>query len=96
MTRLPVHPRLARMLVAAADESEQVLACQLAVVLESPQWFRSGQGDTVSDSDLLDHLEQWQPHRKKIFVAHFTVGRSKLSSVVPPFGLFANHRPESG
>jgi ATP-dependent helicase HrpB len=65
MTRLPLHPRLARMLVAAEDEGEQVLACQLAVVLESPQWFRSGQGDTVSDSDLLDHLEQWQPHRKK-------------------------------
>nr|WP_320116629.1 ATP-dependent helicase HrpB [uncultured Desulfuromonas sp.] len=65
MTRLPLHPRLARMLVEAEDESEQVLACQLAVVLESPQWFRSGQGDTVSDSDLLDHLEQWQPHRKK-------------------------------
>ncbi len=65
MTRLPLHPRLARMLVAAEDENEQVLACQLAVVLESPQWFRSGQGDTVSDSDLLDHLEQWQPHGKK-------------------------------
>ena len=65
MSRLPLHPRLARMLVAAEDESEQVLACQLAVVLESPQWFRAGQGDTVSDSDLLDHLEQWQPHGKK-------------------------------
>nr|WP_320050392.1 ATP-dependent helicase HrpB [uncultured Desulfuromonas sp.] len=65
MTRLPLHPRLARMLVAAEDESEQVLACQLTVVLETPQWFRAGQGDTVSDSDLLDHLEQWQPHGKK-------------------------------
>ncbi|MBN2644024.1 MAG: ATP-dependent helicase HrpB [Desulfuromonadaceae bacterium] len=65
MIRLPVHPRLARMLVSAQNEAERSLACQLAVMLESPQWFGSGQGDTVSDSDLFDQLDHWQPHRRK-------------------------------
>ncbi|WP_282756315.1 ATP-dependent helicase HrpB [Desulfuromonas thiophila] len=64
MCRLSLHPRLARMLVAAQDEAEQVLACQLAVLLESPQGFRSGAA--ARDGDLFDQLESWQPHRRTL------------------------------
>lgn len=63
MAELPLPPRLARMVVAATSPAEQALACQLAVILESPQWFAGPRHGAVTDSDLLDRMEQWQPQR---------------------------------
>ncbi|MCA1797846.1 MAG: ATP-dependent helicase HrpB, partial [Geobacteraceae bacterium] len=62
MVSLPVHPRLARMLVAARTLEEQTLACHLAVILEHPHLFRRAQRSTshaMSGSDIQDVLESW-------------------------------------
>jgi ATP-dependent helicase HrpB len=68
MVDMPVHPRLARMLVAAASVEEQVLACHIAVILEHPHLFRRLSRHTAnrsggSGSDIQDILESWLRHR---------------------------------
>lgn len=74
MVTLPLHPRLARMVMAAADPHEQELACRIATILDAPQLFRHGlrQGSCHGErarpedsrsTDLLDTLEQWRPTR---------------------------------
>lgn len=66
LVKLPLHPRLARMVIAAEGDAEKTLACQLAVVLDSPQLFAPRQNEGRStDSDLIDRLEVWQPHRQQ-------------------------------
>ncbi|MGC9518593.1 MAG: ATP-dependent helicase HrpB [Desulfuromonadaceae bacterium] len=67
MAQFPVHPRLARMLVAASTPEEQVLACHLAIILEYPHQFRHTKEKKVesgiSSSDILDILEAWNASR---------------------------------
>ncbi|MCD6526109.1 MAG: ATP-dependent helicase HrpB [Desulfuromonas sp.] len=66
MARLPLHPRLARMVVAANSDDKKTLACQLAVILDSSQLFSSQHREgRATDSDLLDRLEAWLPHRRQ-------------------------------
>ena len=70
MVTLPLHPRLARMIVSASDPSEQELACRVATILDAPYLFRHGfnhverarSGDSNS-LDLHDILEHWRPAR---------------------------------
>jgi ATP-dependent helicase HrpB len=63
MAQLPLHPRLARMVVAATTKEEQALACRLAIILEHPHQFRRNMGRNAeartSSSDILDILEGW-------------------------------------
>ncbi|MDD2558516.1 MAG: ATP-dependent helicase HrpB [Desulfuromonas sp.] len=64
MVALPLHPRLARMVVAAVDPSEQELACRMATILDAPHLFRHGEGtgaEGYNSGDLFDLLEQWRP-----------------------------------
>ena len=64
MAQLPLHPRLARMVVAASSKEEQALACRLAIILEHPHQFRRNTGRNTeagtSSSDVLDILEGWR------------------------------------
>lgn len=69
MAALPLHPRLARMVVAASGLLEQELACRLATILDAPHLFCqgiTGEGERAEErnsSDLLAILEQWHPTR---------------------------------
>ena len=60
MANLPVHPRLAHMLLYARDRGYGPLACDLAALLGERDIFRaalSGGRKLASDSDLLDRVE---------------------------------------
>ncbi|MGM0416897.1 MAG: ATP-dependent helicase HrpB [Thermodesulfobacteriota bacterium] len=63
MAQLPLHPRLARMVVAASSKEEQALACRLAIILEHPHQFRRNMDRNAkagnTSSDVLDILERW-------------------------------------
>lgn len=66
MVTLPLHPRLARMVVAASTAREQELACRLATILDAPHLFRHGGTARSTDgnsTDLVDMLERWHPAR---------------------------------
>lgn len=56
MAALPMHPRLAAMLVAAAPLGEGALACTLAAILSERDILPRGTG-SLSESDLLDRVD---------------------------------------
>jgi len=59
MAALPLHPRLAAMLLAAPSGGPHSLACDLAALISEP-------GQTGDHSDLeiqLGHLERWRQNR---------------------------------
>lgn len=62
MAALPMHPRLAAMLVAAKATGAGVLACTLAAILTERDLLPRGSG-SVSESDLLDRFEALQERR---------------------------------
>ncbi|GFO57016.1 ATP-dependent helicase HrpB [Geomonas sp. Red276] len=62
MASLPMHPRLAAMLIAAEPEGEGRLACTLAAILSERDLLPRGEG-AVSDSDLLDRVEALRERR---------------------------------
>ena len=68
MAEIPLHPRLARMLVAADTPAEQALACRMAVILDNPHLFRWTEEYRPvrgsSPSDMVDILEQWHGREK--------------------------------
>jgi ATP-dependent helicase HrpB len=67
MARLPLHPRLARMLLRSEELGCQTLGCDLAALLSERDLFRLG-GQLVpihaGDSDPLDRLEALEGWRK--------------------------------
>lgn len=62
MAALPMHPRLAAMLVAAQATGAGDLACTLAAILSERDLLPRGSG-SVSESDLLDRFEALQERR---------------------------------
>ncbi|HJV65117.1 MAG TPA: ATP-dependent helicase HrpB [Geomonas sp.] len=56
MAALPMHPRFAAMLAAAADRGEGPFACTLAALLSERDILPRGQ-QAVSESDVLDRVE---------------------------------------
>jgi ATP-dependent helicase HrpB len=57
MARLPVHPRLAHMLLAARALDAVELAAQLAALLSERDVLRRGPGASVHDPDMRSRLE---------------------------------------
>jgi ATP-dependent helicase HrpB len=57
MSRLPVHPRLAHMLLAARALDAVPLAAQLAALLSERDLLRSGSGGGPRDPDIRSRLE---------------------------------------
>jgi len=62
MAKLPMHPRLAAMLIAAQELDAGSLACTLAAILSERDLLPRA-GNTVSDSDLLDRLDALSERR---------------------------------
>jgi len=62
MAALPMHPRLAAMLVGSLALGEGALACTLAAILSERDLLPRG-GGSVSDSDLLDRLDALSERR---------------------------------
>lgn len=56
MAALPMHPRLAALLIAGASQNAGPLACALAALLSERDLLRSG-GGVLSPSDLVDRLD---------------------------------------
>lgn len=57
MASLPVHPRLARLLVAARQSEDASLGCDVAALLSERDIFRLARPAHPADSDLIDRLE---------------------------------------
>ncbi|MDY0190736.1 MAG: ATP-dependent helicase HrpB [Desulfuromonas sp.] len=64
MAALPLHPRLAAMVVSAQSEQEKVLAAEIAVLLEEADFLPPTQQTLSSDSDILDRLDYWYQARQ--------------------------------
>lgn len=67
MAELPLHPRLARMVLAGAERGQAGLACDLAALLEERDIFRRDRQESlaVSGCDYLDRIEAlagWRMH----------------------------------
>jgi len=56
MAALPMHPRLAAMLIASRESGEGPLACAVAAVLSERDILPRG-GGSLTDSDVLDRLD---------------------------------------
>ncbi|MBF0625895.1 MAG: ATP-dependent helicase HrpB [Magnetococcales bacterium] len=56
MARLPVHPRLAHMILSAATPGERSLACDLAAILGERDPLRTSRGDRSADLTERLHL----------------------------------------
>lgn len=56
VARLPVHPRLAHMIVSAQSLSEADLACEIAAILEGPSIVRGGRKEDCDLGGLLAAL----------------------------------------
>jgi ATP-dependent helicase HrpB len=68
MAELPVHPRLAHMVLSAHKSGEGALACDLAALLGERDIFRGravADGKVASSSDLLDRIEALAEWRVK-------------------------------
>ncbi|GFO64701.1 ATP-dependent helicase HrpB [Geomonas paludis] len=62
MAALPMHPRLAAMLIGSLDAGCAALACTLAAILSERDILPRGSG-SISDSDLLDRLDAVRERR---------------------------------
>jgi len=60
MARLPLHPRIARLLLVAESAGVAALGCDLAALLSERGPVGKEAALQVSDSDLLDRLQQLQ------------------------------------
>ncbi len=64
MAQLPVHPRLAHMLLAAQGEGQEAAACDLAALLSERDPLRFGGGRAEADLRLrLEALHAFESHR---------------------------------
>lgn len=62
LAQLPCHPRIAKMLVSAKTDQEQVLACTLAALLEE----RDPLAGKCNDADIRLRLDDLTPRMKQI------------------------------
>ncbi|WP_224983434.1 ATP-dependent helicase HrpB [Geomonas agri] len=62
MATLPMHPRLAAMLVGSLAVGDAPLACTLAAILSERDLLPRGSG-SISESDLLDRLDAFRERR---------------------------------
>jgi ATP-dependent helicase HrpB len=63
LAELPLHPRIATLLLAAVDEDNGCLGADIAAILTERDFVRSTPQATLSASDLADRLEilsQWR------------------------------------
>ncbi|WP_303721664.1 ATP-dependent helicase HrpB [Malonomonas rubra] len=67
VAKLPVHPRLGRLLIAAKEQHLLGLGCDLVALLSEPDPWFTKTANKQSDSDLLDRLEAYwrHPHSKE-------------------------------
>ncbi len=66
MAALPLHPRLAHMVLCAGSPADRSLACDLAALLSERDLLRTGAGARQVDVDLrLALLEQWRRRHRK-------------------------------
>ncbi|KRT54921.1 ATP-dependent helicase HrpB [endosymbiont of Ridgeia piscesae] len=66
MAALPLHPRLAHMVLCAGSSADRSLACDLAALLSERDLLRTGAGARQVDVDLrLALLEQWRRRHRK-------------------------------
>jgi ATP-dependent helicase HrpB len=56
VARLPVHPRLAHMIIRAEELSREDEACEIAALLEGPPLARGGKGGDIDLAGLLHAL----------------------------------------
>lgn len=64
LAKLPAHPRLGCLLLAAQRNDLLELGCDLTALLSEPDpWFNK-QATQQSDSDILDRLEAFRQHEK--------------------------------
>jgi ATP-dependent helicase HrpB len=102
MGELPLHPRLAHMLLQAADSRARALACDLAALLSERDILKAGPGSgRDSDIDLrLTLLKRWRERsRDEVFDRSLDVaGIKRLARVSRQFyGLLqARPLPRSG
>ena len=64
MAALPLHPRLAAMVVSARSVQEKVLACEISIILEEPDFLPVTYQTQSTDSDIMDRLEYWHTARR--------------------------------
>lgn len=91
MAALPVHPRLARMLVAAEQNGVGVeKACDLAAVLAERDIFRSGQGPAPVDIEArLQILNDYRKAGKRKNISYQYVDLSSCKVIDNAAGQFA-------
>ena len=82
MAKLPLHPRLAAMVVRAQSPEEQMLACELAVILEEPDLLPPARQQVSTRSDLLDRLEYWRHARHATSREHKVVACERSLSAL--------------
>ena len=67
LARLPLHPRLGRLVVEAGQRGDGVNGCALAALLSADERL-SGSPDHVTESDLLVLLDsEWSYRTKRLF-----------------------------
>ncbi|OQY24657.1 MAG: ATP-dependent helicase HrpB [Desulfobacteraceae bacterium 4572_35.2] len=64
MTALPLHPRLAAMVVWARTVDDKILAGEIAILLEEPDFLPAAHQQNSTDSDVVDRLEYWHHARR--------------------------------
>jgi len=64
MAGLPLHPRLAAMVVRAQTATEKMVACEIAILLDEPDFYPASQQQNSTDSDVVDRLEYWHHARR--------------------------------
>jgi ATP-dependent helicase HrpB len=57
VVRLPLHPRLGRLLLRSRDLNCAALGCRIAALLSERDLFRSGDAGGARGTDLIDRLE---------------------------------------
>jgi ATP-dependent helicase HrpB len=79
MARLPLHPRLAHMLLKARDLDSVPLAARLAALLSERDLLRGGAG--ARDADLRTRLDLFEPRHVAHAAGHAAVDRGGLERV---------------
>ena len=73
LAELPLHPRIAALLVAAVDKGAGCMGADIAAILNERDFYRSARTVAISSSDLLDRLEillQWRSRPASFSLNH--------------------------
>lgn len=87
---LPVHPRLAKMLIWASQQGALPLACRLAALLEE----QHSRNDTVDLNSLLDKALSPLAHKRAKQLASQLTGKKNSAEPVPASVLLAQAFPD--